>query len=86
MRTTVRFLLVGGVPNGSFSPWTTSVGTSTASSSGRRLFSGWPGGWSGNARQTTATESVSAAVRQATRAPDERPPVRIGKAAERALT
>ena len=43
-------------------PWTTSVGTPTASSSARRLFSGRPGGWSGNARQMTATESVSAAV------------------------
>ena len=42
-------------PNGSLSPWTTSVGSSTASSSGWRVFSGLPGGCSGNARQRTAT-------------------------------
>src|SRR5439155_26381030 len=42
-------------------------------------FLGVARGWSGNARQRMATEFVSAAVREATRAPDERPPVRIGR-------
>ena len=52
----------------------------TASSSGSRLgASGRPGGRSGNARHTTPTGPVVAAVRQATRAPDERPPVRSGR-------
>ena len=63
----------GGIPNGSLSPCTISIGTVTASSSGSRDFSGRPGGCSGNARHKTATAPVSAAVRQATRAPD-RPP------------
>ena len=65
------------MPNGSLSPWTTSVGTSTASSSPWRLFVGssaLPGGWTGKARQSTAAAPASAAVRQATRAPEERPP------------
>jgi Right handed beta helix region len=79
MRATVRFGLSDGVPKGSLSPWTTSVGTVTASSSGRRLFSGRPGGWTGNARHKTAIEPVSSAVRHATRAPDDRPPVRTGR-------
>ena len=57
------------MPNESLSPCTTSVGTSTASSSSRRLFSGRPGGCTGKARQSTATAPASAAVRQATRAP-----------------
>src|SRR5262249_11165821 len=78
IRTTVRLEPSGGIPNGSFSPWTTRVGTVTASSSSRRLVSGRPGGWSGKARQITATDAVSAAVRQATRAPAERPPVTSG--------
>ena len=49
----VRDRPVGGIPNGSRSPWTTSVGTFTASSSARRLCVGLParrGGSSGNAR------------------------------------
>ena len=74
---TVRAGAAGGIPNGSRSPWTTSTGTSTASSSGKRLGAGAPvrrGGRSGNARQSTPVASTSPAVRQATRAPDERPP------------
>jgi len=39
-RTTVRPGASGGIPNGSRSPWTTSVGTVTASSSKRRLLLG----------------------------------------------
>ena len=67
------------IPNGSRSPWTTRRGTVTASSSGSRLgASARPGGRSGNARQSTPAAPVAAAVRQATRAPDDRPPVRSG--------
>ena len=64
------------MPNGSLAPCTTSVGTLTASSSGRRLGAGFVrrGGTSGNARQRTPIASVASAVRQATRAPSERPP------------
>src|SRR6185436_5594121 len=72
--TTVRSGPAGGIPNGSDSPWTIRTGTETASSSGSRVFSGRPGGCSGNARQSTPTAPVSAAVRHATRAPLERPP------------
>ena len=43
-----------GMPNGSDSPCTTSVGTVTPSSSGIRVFSGRPGGCTGNARHSTA--------------------------------
>ena len=72
----------GGIPNGSRSPWITSTGTSTASSSSMRLgtcFAGSRrGGRSGKARQRTPIAPVSAAVRQATRAPDERPPATSG--------
>ena len=67
------------MPNGSLSPCTMSTGTSTASSSPSRVFSGFPGGWTGNARQSTPTDPVAAAVRQATRAPAERPPVTSGR-------
>ena len=79
MRTTVRFGPSGGIPNGSRSPWTTSVGTVTASSSERRLVSGRPGGWRGNARQTMPIAPVSATVRHATLAPDDRPPTKTGR-------
>src|SRR5262249_12237402 len=61
-RTTVRFGPSGGMPNGSRSPWTTSVGTVTSSSSNSRLFVGSsprPGGWTGKARQRTATALTS---------------------------
>ena len=51
---------------------------STCSSSGSRVFSGRPGGCSGNARQSTPTAPVARAVRHATRAPDERPPTYSG--------
>ena len=51
--TTSRPGAGGGMPNGSLSPWTTSTGTATASSSSSRLFSGFPGGWTGKARQRT---------------------------------
>ena len=65
----------GGSPKGSRSPWTTSAGTATASSSARRLFSGRARrGASGKARQSTPAAPVAPAVRQATRAPEERPP------------
>ena len=40
---------------------------------------GRPGGWSGNARQRTPLAFVAAAVRHATRAPAERPPVTSGR-------
>ena len=71
----------GGMPNGSLSPWITSTGTVTASSSSSRVFSGFPGGWTGKARQSTPAAYVTAAVRQATRAPAERPPVIRGSPA-----
>ena len=67
-----------GIPNGSLAPCTTSTGTCTASSSGWRVDSGRPGGCSGNARQSTPIAPVAAAVRHATRAPDERPPAISG--------
>ena len=70
------------MPKGSLSPWMTSTGTVTASSSSSRVFSGFPGGWTGKARQSTPAAYVSAAVRQATRAPDERPPVISGSPAK----
>ena len=77
-RHDVREAEPGGMPNGSRSPWTTSSGTRTASSSGSRLSGGLPperrGGTSGNARQSTPAAPVASAVRQATRAPaDVRP-------------
>ena len=71
-----------GMPNGSRSPCTTSVGTVTSSSSWRRLGAGVParrrGGCSGNARQRTPTAPSAPAVRQATRAPRDRPPATSG--------
>ena len=83
--TTVRWAAGGGIPNRSRSPWTTSVGTVTASSSGRRLGGSAPperrGGRSGNARQSTPTAPTSPAVRHATRAPAERPPTTKGSPA-----
>ena len=81
-RTTVRRAVAGGMPKRSRSPWTTSTGTGTASSSGRRLGDASPerrgGGCNGNARHTTPTAPVSDAVRHATRAPAERPPTTSG--------
>ena len=74
------FAAVGGIPNGSRSPCTTSTGTVTASSSSRRLAAlARPGARSGNARQSTARAPVASEVRQATRAPKDRPPTRSGK-------
>ena len=68
------------MPYGSRSPWTTRTGTGTPSSSGRRLGDvARPGGCSGKARQTTPTAPAGPAVRQATRAPDERPPKISGR-------
>ena len=71
------------MPNGSRAPCTTSTGTATASSSGRRLGRGGAprgaAGCSGNARQSTPIAPVASAVRQATRAPDERPPATSGR-------
>ena len=58
-----------GVPNGSFSPWTTRTGDLTASSSSWRDFSGLPGGWTGRRGRAPRWRRYSAAVRQATRAP-----------------
>ena len=76
--TTVRFGPGGGMPKGSRAPWTTRVGTVAASSSSRRVATGFVGerrgGWSGKATQITAWALSGAAVRQATRAPEERPP------------
>ncbi len=68
------------MPNGSRTPCTISIGTVTASSSPRRLGAGLErrGGCSGNARHSTATAPLAAAVRHATRAPDERPPATSG--------
>ena len=57
-------------------------GTATASSSGAR--DGRPrGGSSGKARQSTPAAPVAAAVRQATRPPEERPPVITGRPVQR---
>src|SRR4051794_3577697 len=53
--TTSRFGPGSGIPNGSLLPWTTRTGSLTASSSSIRLFSGLPGGWTGKARQRTAS-------------------------------
>ena len=76
--TTVRLAVAGGMPNRSRAPCTTNVGTVTSSSSCRRLgVADAPerrGGCSGKARQSTPTAPVASAVRQATRAPRERPP------------
>ena len=76
--TTSRPGAPGGIPNGSDSPWMTSAGTSTPSSSSSRVLAGFPGGWTGKARHSTATAPAAAAVRHATRAPLERPPVTSG--------
>src|SRR4051812_30019437 len=65
------------MPNGSLTPWITSTGTATASSSLSRVFSGFPGGWTGNARHSTPADPVAAAVRQATRAGAHPPPPRL---------
>ena len=58
----------GGIPNWSRSPWTISMGTVTASSSGSRLSGGLPlarrGGSSGKARHSTPAAPVACAVRQ----------------------
>ena len=75
----------GGIPNGSLAPCTTRLGTETASSSGSRLCAGAAalrrGGSSGKARHSTATAPTASAVRQATRAPSDRPPTTSGKPA-----
>ena len=75
------------MPNGSRTPCTTRVGTVTASSSGNRLGAGAApdlrGGCSGNARQSTPVAPVAPAVRQATRAPEERPPTSSGRPSQR---
>jgi len=76
-RTILRPGASGGIPNGSLSPCTISTGTDTASSSGSRVFSGRPGGCSGKARHRTPLAPVASAVRHATRAPEDRPPVLI---------
>ena len=71
----------GGMPNGSRSPWTTSTGTRRprARAGGRaRRARRARGGCSGNARHSTPTAPVAAAVRHATRAPEERPPETSG--------
>ena len=79
-RTTISRWCAGpGMPNGSDSPWITSVGTVTPFSSSMRDFSGLPGGCTGNARHSTATACPSADVRHATLAPDERPPNTSGR-------
>ena len=73
----------GGIPNGSLSPCTTRVGTATASSSSQAALLGPAGRMdSGNARQSTPTAPVAAAVRHATRAPEERPPASERQAAQ----
>ncbi len=80
--TTLRSGPSGGMPKRSLFPCTTSTGTSTASSSGRRLCGGLSplrGGRSGKARQRTASPPVSCTVRHATRAPRERPPTTSGR-------
>ena len=78
--TTVRPGAAGGIPNGSLTPWITSTGTSTPSSSPMRDGGGSVavrrrGGTSGNARHSTPAAPVAPAVRHATRAPEDRPPV-----------
>ena len=78
--TTVRPSASGGIPNGSLSPWTISTGTvDEPRAPASRVFSGRPGGCSGNARHSTPAAPVAAAVRHATRAPEERPPVISGR-------
>ena len=80
--TTLRSGPAGGIPKRSLLPWTTSTGTPAASSSGSRVLRSAParaGGCSGNARQSTPTAPTAAAVRQATRAPEERPPASSGR-------
>ena len=79
--TTARPGAASGRPNGSRSPCTTSTGTVGAASSARRSFSGLPGGCTGNARQSTPTAPPAVAVRQATRAPELRPPNSSGELA-----
>jgi hypothetical protein len=61
-----------GHPEASDAPCTTSTGTATASSSSWREAP--RGATSGKARHSTAAAPACEAVRQATRAPDERPP------------
>ena len=65
--TTLRLGPSGGIPNGSLSPCTTSVGTATASSSPSRLFDGsspFPGGCTGKeAEQRDRTEVRGGAAR-----------------------
>src|SRR5262249_56917766 len=60
--------------------WSSEVCSSdlAAGSSPARLRSGLPGGCSGNGSASTPTAPSSAAVRQATRAPLERPPTISG--------
>ena len=75
-RMTVRPGASGGMPKGSRSPWTTSTGTVTASSSGSREGGGFSfrRGCSGKARQITPIAPVASTVRHATRPPSDRPP------------
>src|SRR6478609_2129825 len=63
----------GGMPNGSRSPCTTRTGQDGNSSSSSLLFSGLPGGCSGYASAITPIAPRMSAVRQATRAPFDRP-------------
>ncbi len=68
------------MPNGSLAPWTTSTGTLTrhrARPDGSAHPAG-PAGAAGRPGTARPPASVSAAVRQATRAPEERPPDTIG--------
>ena len=71
------------MPKRSLDPWTTSIGTVTASSSGSRLGVALApdrgGGCNGKARESTPTTPVASAVRQATRAPNDRPPTTSDK-------
>ena len=72
----------GGIPNGSLSPWTISTGTVTPSSSGRRVFSGRPGGCSGNARQSTpAAPTRAPSGRRRARPTSGRRPAAAGRRA-----
>lgn len=76
--TTRRSGPSAGTPNRSLRPCTTSTGTPAPSSSGARVRSGRPGGCSGKARHSTAAAPAVVAVRQATRAPELRPPTTSG--------
>ena len=70
----------GGMPNGSDSPWTISTGTSTASSSRGASSRAARAGAAGRRGRGRRPRRSPAAVRQATRAPEERPPHSTGPA------